>query len=165
MTESTFIAGRAWERVELAHALKSGRPELIAVYGRRRVGKTYLIRGFFAEKICLEVTGARAARLKDQLANFVRVLETRVPYPLAVPASWADAFEMLKQYLAELPANGERHVVFLDELPWLASPRSGFLSALDHFWNTFASRQRNLILVICGSAASWMIVNVLECAG
>ena len=158
MTESSFIAGRAPEQVELAHALKSGRPELIAVYGRRRVGKTYLIRGFFAEKICLEVTGARAARLKDQLANFVRVLETRVPYPLAVPASWADAFEMLKQYLAELPANGERHVVFLDELPWLASPRSGFLSALDHFWNTFASRQRNLILVICGSAASWMIV-------
>ena len=77
MTESTFIAGRASERVELAHALKSGRPELIAVYGRQRVGKTYLIRGFFAEKICLEVTGAHAASLKDQLANFVRVLETR----------------------------------------------------------------------------------------
>jgi len=165
MTEGTFIAGRASERVELAHALKSGRPELIAVYGRRRVGKTYLIRGFFAEKICLEVTGARAASLKDQLANFVRVLETRVPYPLAVPASWADAFEMLKRYLAELLANGERRVVFLDELPWLASPRSGFLSALDHFWNTFASRQRNLILVICGSAASWMIVNVLHHKG
>ena len=87
MTEDTFIAGRASERVELAHALKSGRPELIAVYGRRCVGKTYLIRGFFAEKICLEVTGACAASLKDQLANFVRVLETRAPYPLAVPAS------------------------------------------------------------------------------
>jgi hypothetical protein len=78
-----------------------------------------------------------------------------------VPASWADAFEMLKRYLEEPLAYGERRVAFLDELPWLASPRSGFLSALDHFWNTFASRQRNLILVICGSAASWMIVNVL----
>jgi AAA+ ATPase superfamily predicted ATPase len=133
MTESSFVAGRAPEQVELAHALKSGRPELIAVYGRRRVGKTYLIRGFFVEKICLEVTGARGASLKDQLANFVRVLETRVPYPLAVPASWADAFDMLKRYFAELLANGERRVVFLDELPWLASPRSGFLSARDGY--------------------------------
>jgi AAA+ ATPase superfamily predicted ATPase len=87
MTESSFIAGRAPEQVELAHALKSGQPELIAVYGRRRVGKTNLIRGFFAEKICLEVTGARAASLKDQLANFVRVLETRVSCPLAVPVT------------------------------------------------------------------------------
>src|SRR5258708_21848906 len=165
MNDGTFIGGRGSERVGLAYVLTAGRLELIAVYGRRRVGKTYLIRDFFAEKICLEVTGARAASLKDQLANFVRVLETRVPYPLAVPASWADAFEMLKRYLAELLTNGERRVVFLDELPWLASPRSGFLSALDHFWNTFASRQRNLILVICGSAASWMIVNVLHHKG
>ena len=74
MTESTFIAGRASEQVELAHALKSGRPELIALYGRRRVGKTYLIRGFFAEKICLEVTGARAAsfanEVKKQIESF-----------------------------------------------------------------------------------------------
>jgi hypothetical protein len=103
MTESSFVAGRVSEQVELAHALKSGRPELIAVYGRRRVGKTYLIRGFFVEKICLEVTGARGASLKDQLANFVRVLETRVPYPLAVPASWADAFDMLKRYFVWKP--------------------------------------------------------------
>src|SRR6266481_4582291 len=106
MTESTFFAGRVWEQAELTDALKSDRPELIAVYGRRRVGKTYLIRSFFAEKICLELTGARDARLKDQLANLVRVLETRVAYRLAVPASWADAFEMLKRYLAELLANG-----------------------------------------------------------
>ncbi len=165
MAEGTFLAGRAAEQAELSDALKSGRPELIAVYGRRRVGKTYLVRDFFAGKICFELTGARDASLKDQLANFVRMLETRVPYPLAAPASWADAFEMLKRYLSGLPAGGERRVVFLDELPWLASPRSGFLSALDHFWNTFASRQHNVMLVICGSAASWMIVNVLHHKG
>lgn len=103
--------------------------------------------------------------MKDQLTNFARVLETRVSYPLAVPASWAAAFEMLKRYLTPLLGNGERRIVFFDELPWLASPRSGFLSALDHFWNTFASRQRDLILIVCGSAASWMIVNVLHHKG
>ena len=165
MTEELFLAGRASERAELTDALQSKRPELIAIYGRRRVGKTYLIRSFFAEKICLELIGVRDANLKDQLANFVRALQTRVPYPLAVPASWAEAFEILKKYLVKLLENEERRVVFIDELPWLASPRSGFLSALDHFWNTFASRHRNLILVVCGSAASWMIVNVLHHKG
>jgi uncharacterized protein len=126
MTKKPFIAGRASEQVELAHALKSDRPELIAVYGRRRVGKTYLIRGFFAEKICLEVTGARAASLKNQLANFVRALETRVPYPLAMPASWADAFEMLKRYLAELLANGAASCFSMSCRGWLRRARGFF---------------------------------------
>ena len=164
MKKASLLAGRTAEQAELADALRSDRPELIAVYGRRRVGKTYLIRNFFADRIRLEITGAHAAGTKEQLAGFARALEARVGYPLAAPGSWADAFEMLKTYLARLP-DGERHVVFFDELPWLASPRSGFLSALDHFWNTFASRQPALIVVICGSAASWMIVNVLHHKG
>src|SRR5258708_10079313 len=94
MTDGTFIAGRASERVELAHALKSGRPELIAVYGRRRGGKTYLVPGFFAEKIRLAVTRARAAGLKDPPADLGPGLENRGPYPPALPAPRADAFEI-----------------------------------------------------------------------
>jgi uncharacterized protein len=160
-----FLAGRKVERAELQDALTSDRPELIAVHGRRRVGKTYLIRAVFAEQLCFELTGMRDAPLQAQLANFARVIASLVSYPLATPSSWVDAFEMLKRFLTEeLPKSG-RKVVFLDELPWLASPRSGFLSALDHFWNSFGSKQRNLILVICGSAASWMIVNVLHQKG
>lgn len=165
MTTSAFLAGRKAERTELQDALASGRPELIAVHGRRRVGKTYLVRTLFAEQLCFELTGMRDTPLKVQLANFTRVLASRVSYPLATPSSWVDAFEMLKRFLTEELAKGGRKVVFLDELPWLASPRSGFLSALDHFWNSFGSRQRDLILVICGSAASWMIVNVLHHKG
>ena len=82
MTESTFLAGRVWERAELTDALESDRPELIAVYGRRRVGKTYLIRGFFAEQICFELTGARDANLKEQLTNFVACLRPVCPIRL-----------------------------------------------------------------------------------
>ncbi|MGH8209013.1 MAG: AAA family ATPase, partial [Steroidobacteraceae bacterium] len=160
-----FLAGRKIERAELHDALASARPELIAVHGRRRVGKTYLIRTVFAEHLCFELTGMRDTPLKAQLANFTRALTSRVSYPLAPPGSWVDAFEMLKRFLTEELVKGDRKVVFLDELPWLASPRSGFLSALDHFWNSFGSKQRNLILVICGSAASWMIVNVLHQKG
>jgi AAA+ ATPase superfamily predicted ATPase len=160
-----FLAGRKGERAELQDALTSDRPELIAVHGRRRVGKTYLIRAVFAEQLCFELTGMRDAALKVQLANLTRVIASLVSYPLATPSSWVDAFEMLKRFLTEQLAKGGRKVVFLDEVPWLASPRSGFLSALDHFWNSFGSKQRNLILVICGSAASWMIVNVLHQKG
>jgi uncharacterized protein len=160
-----FLAGRNAERAELQDALTSGRPELIAVHGRRRVGKTYLIRTVFADQICFELTGMRDAPLKMQLANFTRVMQRQVSYPLASPSSWVDAFEMLRRFIGDKFTKSGRKVVFLDELPWLASPRSGFLSALDHFWNSFGSRQRDLILVICGSAASWMIVNVLHHKG
>jgi uncharacterized protein len=162
---SLFLAGREPERAELSDALASNRAELIAVHGRRRVGKTYLVRASFQEQLCFELTGMRDAPLKEQLTNFTRTLSQRVNYTLEVPRSWVDAFELLKRYLTDELSRGRRRVVFLDELPWLASARSGFLSALDHFWNSFGSRQSNLILVICGSAASWMIVNVLHHKG
>jgi AAA+ ATPase superfamily predicted ATPase len=165
MALRVFLAGRRVERAELQDALTSTRSELIAVHGRRRVGKTYLIRAVFAEQLCFELTGMRDASLKVQLANFTRVIAGLVSYPLATPSSWVEAFELLERFLTGELAKDGRKVVFLDELPWLASPRSGFLSALDHFWNSFGSRQRNLILVICGSAASWMIVNVLHHKG
>jgi hypothetical protein len=162
---SIFVAGRETERAELNDALESGRAELIAVHGRRRVGKTYLVRACFEEHLCFELTGMRDASLKVQLANFTRGLSQQVKYNLEPPCSWVDAFEQLKRFLVDELANGTRKVVFLDELPWLASARSGFLSALDQFWNSFGSRQSNLILVICGSAASWMIVNVMHHKG
>lgn len=160
-----FLAGREAERAELDDALASNRAELIAVHGRRRVGKTYLVRASYQQHLCFELTGMRDASLNVQLANFTRALSQRVNYALEVPRSWVDAFELLKRYLTEELSHRVRKVVFLDELPWLASARSGFLSALDHFWNSFGSRQANLILVICGSAASWMIVNVLHHKG
>jgi len=160
-----FLAGRQAERAELEDALASTRAELIAVHGRRRVGKTYLVRAIYQKHLCFELTGMRDAALKLQLANFTRALSPRVNYALEPPRSWVEAFELLKRYLTKELSHGARKVVFLDELPWLASARSGFLSALDHFWNSFGSRQSNLILVICGSAASWMIVNFLHHKG
>jgi uncharacterized protein len=160
-----FLAGRKPERAELEDALASGRPELIAVHGRRRVGKTYLIRTVFARQLCFELTGMRDVSLGVQLKNFTQTLSRHVTYPLETPTSWIDAFAMLERYLTSQLGQVGRKVVFLDEIPWIASPRSGFLSALDHFWNSFGSRQQNLIVVICGSAASWMIVNVLHHKG
>jgi hypothetical protein len=159
-----LLIGRQAERAELRHALQSGRPQLIALYGRRRVGKTYLIRTFFEQQLCFELTGVRGASLSQQLANFARALERATQYPLKAPRDWAEAFQELIRYLPEPLRHGPK-VVFFDELPWLAARRSGFLPAFEHFWNSWGSRQNNLLVVICGSAASWMIAKVLHQKG
>lgn len=158
------FVGRANEWMELEHARDSGRPELIAVYGRRRVGKTCLVRRFFAAELRFELTGTRKATHKQQLANFAAALSARTGIPYAPPRDWPEAFQTLSRYLEEFPTNA-RQVVFFDELPWLASRRSGFLGAFEYFWNTWGTRQSNLIVVICGSAASWMIAKVLRDRG
>jgi len=158
------FVGRANEWTELEHARASGRPELIAIYGRRRVGKTYLVRRFFAAELRFELTGTRKATHKQQLANFAAALSARAGVRYAPPRDWSEAFLTLGRYLEGSPANA-RQVVFFDELPWLASRRSGFLGAFEYFWNTWGTRQNNLIVVICGSAASWMIAKVLRDRG
>jgi hypothetical protein len=159
------LVGRKAEQQELADALGSGRPELIAIYGRRRVGKTYLVRTFYAEQLCFELTGVRDATRAQQLAMFVHAMEPHVGQRIATPPDWPSAFQALARLLESQRRDGKRKVIFFDELPWLASRRSGFLAALDHFWNTWASRQQDLIVVICGSAASWMISKVLHDKG
>jgi uncharacterized protein len=162
-TPPPFV-GRATEWAELEHARDSGRPELIAVYGRRRVGKTYLVRRFFAAELRFELTGTRNATHKQQLVNFAEALSARSGIRYAPPRDWPEAFQTLGRYLEEFPTN-TRQAVFFDELPWLAARRSSFLSAFEYFWNTWGTRRSNLIVVICGSAASWMIAKVLRDRG
>ena len=162
--EADVLIGRKAEQEELAHALQSGRPELIAIFGRRRVGKTYLIRTFFKRTLCFELTGVRDASRTEQLRAFAGALESVTQYKHQAPRDWSEAFQQLMSYLQERLQKG-RQVVFIDELPWIASRRSGFLTAFEHFWNSWGSRQLNLIVVICGSAASWMIAKVLHQRG
>ena len=160
------LIGRGPEQKVLGRALESREAELVAVYGRRRVGKTFLVREFFRDHLCFELTGVRDAPLREQLQNFAAALgqSLRIGIRPAAPSSWQGAFEQLITFLSGLTTD-RKWVVFFDELPWLASPRSRFLAALDHFWNSWASRQRHLIVVICGSAASWMIHKVIQHRG
>jgi uncharacterized protein len=160
-----LLIGRSREQLELGHALASAEPELIAIYGRRRVGKTYLVRTFFEPQMVFELVGSQNTALAQQLKNFGQALYQRMGYASPVPATWADAFQLLVQYLEPLLAQGQKKVVFLDELPWLATARSGFLEAFSYFWNSWGTRQPNLVMVICGSAAAWMIKNVLRNQG
>jgi len=161
------IIGRKEEQDILQRKLASDRPELIAVYGRRRVGKTYLVRTYFGKVMAFEMTGMHGASMSDQLKNFSLALGQAIgsPAPLQPAENWLMAFEDLDRYLvAGLPPN-KPHVLFFDEFPWIHSPKSNFLQAFDHWWNHSASRRSELKVVICGSAASWMIDQVINSRG
>lgn len=159
------LVGRSDEIVHLSKIAASGEAELVAVYGRRRVGKTFLIRKFFEKQMAFEFSGIHDATLDQQLENFIAVLSKATGgMPLARPSNWIQAFRLLADYLTPL-IKKQRKVVFLDEFPWINTKRSGFLQAFENFWNSWACKQNNLIIVICGSAASWMIQNVIRNKG
>ncbi len=163
-----MLVARRRERAILHDVLHSRSPELVAIYGRRRIGKTFLVREFFGPAIALELTGSHAADTATQLGAFAVALGRAIGSvaPLASPRSWPDAFDLLERHLRGLPRRGStKHVVFFDELPWLATRRSGFLAAFEHFWNGWASAQPWLVVVICGSSASWMLNKIVRQRG
>lgn len=164
-TMSDVLIGRKEEQAILLEALHSKRAEMVAVFGRRRVGKTFLIKQTYQEHIVFELTGLQGARNADQLQNFSRQLETtsKSPVPVKTPTNWLDAFFMLARYLDQHPKE-KRQVVFFDEVPWMAGSKSGFIMGLGWFWNSWAET-RNVVVVICGSAASWMIQKIVNDRG
>lgn len=159
------LIGRKEEQQILLNALASREAEMVAVFGRRRVGKTFLIKQVYQHHLVFELTGLQHATNADQLQNFSLQLTERMqsPVPIKVPANWLEAFFLLSKFLKE-QKTVERQVVFLDEVPWLSGHKSGFLMGLSWFWNSFASTQ-NMVVVICGSAASWMIQKIVNHRG
>lgn len=163
------IIGREQEQRELLERYESDRSEFVAVYGRRRVGKTFLIRETLAGKITFQHTGLNSydeensVTTEDQLRYFYNHLQEYGLENAQMPKDWIDAFSLLKKLLIQLD-HGERQVVFLDELPWLDTDGSRFIIALEAFWNDWADG-RNIMLVVCGSAASWMIKYLINNTG
>lgn len=157
------MIGRTKEIRVLEEAFDSGRPEFVAVYGRRRVGKTYLIKETFGDRLTFSYTGAFHCSTKTQLSYFHEALQDQGLEKVAVPQTWAEAFRLLKQLIIE--SASKRKVVFLDELPWMDAPRSGFVSAFEHFWNGWGASRKDLLLIICGSSTSWIINKVFRNKG
>jgi AAA+ ATPase superfamily predicted ATPase len=153
--------GRSREIDVLRAKIDSNRSEFIAVYGRRRVGKTYLIRTAFDQKFTFQVTALGNATLQQQLSNFHIALRNTFRDPdISPPTNWLEAFQDLVQCLEKVA--DKRKVVFFDELPWFDTPKSGFLSAFEHFWNSWASGQTNILLIVCGSATSWILNKLIN---
>lgn len=158
------MIGRKQEKDILNKLYDSNKAQLVAVYGRRRVGKTYLINEVFGDRITFRHAGlspietdtdSSVSPLKKQLKHFYNSLVLQGMEKSKCPENWLDAFLMLELFL-QSKDNGSRQLVFIDELPWLDTPKSGFITAFEGFWNTWACSRKNLMLVVCGSATSWM---------
>jgi len=160
-----MLVGREEQNEIFKEVLASAKSELVVVYGRRRVGKTYLIKNVLGNRINFEMTGIQNGNLNDQLENFTSKLSEKEfgNIGLEKPKSWMQAFSLLKKYLSSLKSK-KKKVIFFDELPWIATHKSKFLGMLGHFWNDWAV-YNNVLVVVCGSAASWMIKNVLNNKG
>lgn len=158
------MIGRKKEKEILNTLYNSQKAQFVAIYGRRRIGKTYLVNEVFEEKITFRHAGlspidsedqGSESPLKKQLLHFYNSLLLQGMEKSKCPENWMDAFLMLEMYLQKID-DGTRQLVFIDELPWLDTPRSGFMTAFEGFWNTWACSRKNLMLIVCGSATSWM---------
>ena len=154
------ILGREAEKDLLSRIYDSGSSEFIAVCGRRRVGKTFLVREFFEEEMVFQCAGVANAGTQEQLKSFYHTLRRYDNSVSTMLSDWMDAFEMLISYLESL--SQKRKVVFIDELPWMDTPGAHFVSALEHFWNSWTSARRDIVLIVCGSATSWMMDKLIN---
>jgi hypothetical protein len=157
------ILGRHREMAMLKQIYESDRSEFVAVYGRRRVGKTYLIKQYFKNRMDFYVTGICDGTPEEQYANFNRQLCEYSKSYFPVVDNWFDAFEQLKKYLAGL--RKKRIVIFIDELPWFDTQKSRFTKALELFWNSWASDRDNIVFIVCGSATTWMVSKLIGSRG
>ena len=159
--------GREKEIAILEALMRSDEAQFLAIYGRRRVGKTYLISHFFKERgLYFEITGIKNAKKDAQLLHFSEELADKffAGKRQSVPKTWQEGFTQLRRQV-ELADPSQKVIIFIDELPWFASKRSGFLPALDHLWNRYLSRLSNVILIVCGSATAWILKKIVNDRG
>lgn len=155
-----MLIGRQFEQKLLLEIAQSNNSEFVAVYGRRRIGKTYLVRETFNYNFAFQHTGVQVGDKDMQLARFAKSLENAGLRKCPKLKDWFEAFDVLGTFLQGMGKG--RKIVFLDELPWMDTPKSGFLPALEHFWNGWATMRRDIVLIVCGSATSWIVGKLVK---
>jgi uncharacterized protein len=160
------IIGRDEEKLLLQSIIANTKADLVAVYGRRRIGKTYLLETYLEKQIVLQFSGVHNVETEVQLKEYCKALSKYLNnnVPVVVPADWFSAFDLTIQLLQK-KLRRKKAIILLDEFPWMQTPKSNFLAAFEQFWNGWASKQNNLAVILCGSAASWMIQNVVRNKG
>jgi len=158
-----MIIGRENELSVLRGLVKAEYSEFVAVYGRRRVGKTFLVREAFDYSFTFQHTGIATKPKAIQLEAFRRSLIDAGFSNCPHLENWFDAFDALKVIIT----NSRKHkkVIFIDEISWMDTPKADFLSCFEQFWNGWASARKDVVLIICASATSWIISKVLKNRG
>ena len=164
MTSHNKLVGRASECGELQRVMESDRSEFVIVYGRRRVGKTFLVDQYFQGKFDFAFVGGHNLSRQRQLANFSKAMKKHSGVKPEAFADWFDAFDALENFLESQDVDRKK-VVFIDEMPWIDTQKSDFVSALENFWNGWAARRSDIVFIASGSATSWMVDNLIENQG
>lgn len=159
------IIGREKETAEFEKYVRSGKPEFIAVYGRRRVGKTFLINQLFNGRMAFSMTGVLEGDFDEEMDAFMDAMDLYGFEVKERPATWMQAFTLLRKALQSITDAGADCIIFFDEIPCLDTHGSGFAKALGHFWNSWASLYSKMKLIVCGSATTWMIKNIIDSHG
>ena len=157
------MVGRIAEQAELRALLDNSESVFAAVYGRRRVGKTYLVRKTFGNHFAFDHVGLSSGKMSDQLESFRNSLIAHGHRKCPVLKSWIGAFEELKKLLDR--GKSTKKIVFIDELPWMDTSKSRFIPAFEHFWNSWAAWRNDIVLIVCGSATSWLLNKVINSKG
>lgn len=162
--DSTEIIGREVEREILRRTYDSNENEFVVVYGRRRVGKSFLVNKYFEGMFDFYVTGLYQKPKAFQLSTFSIALAEYSGMEFPSPKCWLTAFSQLKEYLSK-KSNEKRILIFIDEMPWFDTPKSDFLAAFEWFWNGWAAQQKNIMMIVCGSATTWITEKLLKNKG
>lgn len=159
------LIGRHKEQAKIQACMESGRSEFVVVYGRRRIGKTFLVRRFFKDNYDFSFVGKHGAGKEEQLGEFAKALRKYSGSAFSpVLKTWRDAFDCLQKLLEDSARKGKK-VVFFDEMPWMETPKSDFVQALEDFWNGWAAMRDDIVFVACGSSTSWMVDKILHNQG
>ncbi len=161
---SKIIIGRDDACEVLLSAIESSSSEFVAIVGRRRIGKTYLVNKYFESDICFYLTGIQSGSKETQLSAFTQELGRRQKKHIEPPKNWLEAFHILRTHLEKVKTKRKK-VIFLDELPWMDAPKSHFIQAFGHFWNSYAAWSDDIVLVIAGSSTSWIVNKIFNDRG
>ncbi len=156
------LVGRDIEQKIFKKIYHDNKAAFVAVYGRRRVGKTFLIKQYFNHQFTFYTTGLSNSNTKAQLESFTAHLSEYFQKDFVTPNNWLQAFIILQKELTQIKG---KKVIFIDELPWFDTKKSDFIAGLERFWNSWASAQKDIKLIVCGSSASWMINKLLKNKG
>jgi len=162
------VIGRTKEIETLEYCYNSAQSEFVAIYGRRRVGKTFLVRELFNDRITFYASGIFSEGIESQLTRWNQEIAGFDYDEINDADNWLDAFRNLNTIIEKITQSGSKHkkVIFLDEVSWLAADRkTGFLAGLDYFWNRWASGREDIMLIICGSASAWITDNIINSKG
>lgn len=159
-----MFIGRENESKILESAYHEKRSVLSVVYGRRRIGKSYLLQHFSKSHPSIYIEGLEKQPTSRQIENFMRALSHHFNDPLILRMklkAWSEVFDFLTQKIDLNWKNKSKTLIIFDEFQWMACNQSKLVSYLKNYWDNHW-KNKNVFLILCGSVAHYMVKKVIQ---